>query len=110
MGLLVLPTISFAQDGYFGGLSSGGNLGVRQLRPVNIINVLNNIINWMFAILLVVAVIYIIIAAYYFVIAQGDSGKVEKGRHMVIYALIGVLIAFVAKGLIALVEQIVSSS
>jgi hypothetical protein len=66
-------------------------------------SLLDNIFNSMFIILLVVAAISIVIAGVFFVTAQGDPDKVAKARQFVLYALIGVLVAFAAKGLILLV-------
>jgi hypothetical protein len=72
--------------------------------------VLNRLTNWMFVILMVVAVIYIIMAAFNFVTAAGDPEKVTKARNFVLYALIGVLVAFAAKGLINLISKIATGS
>jgi hypothetical protein len=59
---------------------------------------------------MVVAVIYIIMAAFNFVTAAGDPEKVTKARNFVLYALIGVLVAFAAKGLINLISKIATGS
>lgn len=67
---------------------------------------LENITNSLFAILLVVAAIAIIVAGYYFVTAAGDTEKTKKARDFVLYALVGVLVAFIAKGLVYLVDTI----
>lgn len=96
---LVFPVVALATGG-----------GVPTLQAVDVIEVLNNIVNWLFAILLVVAVIYLIIAGYYFVTSQGEPDKMSKARNMVLYALIGVLVAFVSKGLIELVRRVVMGS
>ena len=75
--------------------------------PTDVMGALNKIGSWLFAILLVVAVIYIILGAFNFVTAGGDAGKIETARNNVLYALIGVAVAFLAKALIALVRTIV---
>ncbi len=69
--------------------------------------VLNNVINWIFIILLVIAVIFILMAAYYFVTASGNPEQVTRARNFVLYALVGVLVAFMARGLVALIKAIV---
>lgn len=69
---------------------------------------LDQIVNWIFAILLVVAVIFILIAAFQFITAAGDADKVKTARNFVLYALIGVAVAFLAKGLIVFVQTIVT--
>jgi len=77
---------------------------------VNVIDVLHSITNWLFGILLIVAAIAIIIAAYFFITAAGDPDKTKTARNFVLYALIGVLVGFVAKGLVVLVGRIVGQS
>jgi len=94
VGLLVLPAVSLAQ-------------APRSAPTVSVIKVLDNIVDWLFSILLIIAVIWLIVAGYYFITAQGDPERIAKARNMVLYALIGVLIAFLARGLVLLVERIV---
>lgn len=86
--------------------------GLAQVTPTtapekDIMTLLTNIMNWLFTILLVVAAIFIIVAAYYFITASGDPEKVKTARNFVLYALIGVLVAFAARGLVKLVGTIV---
>jgi len=92
-GLLILPMICLAQ--------------VRKAPTVDVMQILDRIVDWLFTILLIIAVIWLILAAYYFVTAQGDPDRISKARNMVLYALIGVLVAFAARGLVLLIERIV---
>jgi hypothetical protein len=73
---------------------------------IDFLGALNAITNWLFSILLIVAAIFIIIAGYYFVTASGDPEKTSKARNFVLWALIGVLVGFLAKGLVILVGVI----
>jgi succinate dehydrogenase/fumarate reductase cytochrome b subunit len=59
--------------------------------------------NWLFTILLIVVVIMIIVAAYIFVTAAGNPDRVAKARNLLMYALIGLGVAMIARGIIALV-------
>lgn len=98
LSFLVLPAI---------GLTAGEDL----IEPpdVKILGqggVLDQIINYLFTILLIVAVIFIIIAGFYFVTGVGDPEKYTKARMMLLYALIGVLVAISAKGLVILIVKI----
>jgi hypothetical protein len=86
--------------------------GLAQVTPTtapekDIMVVLGNILNWMFTILLIVAAFFIMIAAFNFITAAGDPEKVKTARNFVLYALIGVLVAFAAKGLVKLIGTIV---
>jgi phosphoglycerol transferase MdoB-like AlkP superfamily enzyme len=92
LSLLVLPVL----------------VGAEEVAPeVDVMEVMDSIINWLFSILLIIAAIFIIIAAYLFVTAMGDADKTKTARNFVLYALIGVLVAFCAKGLVELVRTIV---
>lgn len=71
------------------------------------LGVLERIIDWLFYILLVVAALAIVIAGYLFVTAAGDADKVSKARNFIIYAIIGIIIAFLARGLIYFVGRVV---
>ncbi len=73
---------------------------------IPITDLLDNVTNWLFSILLVTAAIFIIIAGFYFVTASGDPDKTKKARDFVLYALIGVLVGFAARGLVYLVGTI----
>jgi len=107
ISLLVVPAVASAQN-WLEDLFGIGGSSPATAPETDVMKVLDSITDWLFAILLIVAAIAIIIAAYFFVTATGDPDKVKKARDFVLYALIGVLIALVAKGLVALVGRIVA--
>jgi len=82
--------------------------GPPEMTGTQTMEVITKIVNWLFAFLLVFAVIFIIIAGFQFVTAGGDPEKVKTARQSVIYAIIGLAIAFLARGITALVERIVT--
>lgn len=100
IGMLILPVVSFAKK-----VAPKGDSEVKVAPNIGVVTALNNIANWLFTILLAVAVVYIIIAAFKFVTAGGDSDKVNKARDDVMYAMIGIAVAILAKGLVALVQK-----
>jgi len=71
------------------------------------IDVLDTVMKYVYAVFLVVAVICFIIGGFYFITSAGDPEKVGKGRSFVLYGVIGVIIAVLARGLIALAKLIV---
>lgn len=103
INLLLVPTIGLAQT-----TGSGGEHGIEApgQEDVEMMDVIESITNWLFVILLIVAAIFIIIAGYFFITAMEDPDKVARARLFVLYALIGVLIGFAAKGLVVLIERI----
>ncbi|HHE67620.1 MAG TPA: hypothetical protein ENL33_00965 [Candidatus Parcubacteria bacterium] len=102
-GLLSLPLLTLAQP--LEVLAAAPNNRVNN--NVDVMEVLGNIVDWIFSILLVFAAIMIVVAAFYFVTAQGNPDQVTKARNFVLWALIGVLVAFLARGLVNFVGKIV---
>jgi len=73
---------------------------------LDILTILENVVDWLFTILLIVAAIFLVIAAFNFITASGDPEKVASARNFVLYALIGVAVAVAARGLIAFVRMV----
>jgi len=73
---------------------------------VDILEVLNQIINWVFAIFLGIAVLFIILAAFQFLTAGGDSSKVSAARDKLLYAAIGIAVAFLSRAIVPIVSGI----
>ncbi|KKQ77486.1 MAG: hypothetical protein US98_C0003G0008 [Parcubacteria group bacterium GW2011_GWC1_38_6] len=93
IGLLSMPTLGLAQN-----WSNLPNVGVE--------NAFSNVTGWAFIILLMLAVFFIIVGGYYWVTAGGDAAKIGVARNYLIYALIGVAVAFMARGLVAFVNTV----
>lgn len=68
---------------------------------------LNDLFNILFLGIMFVAVVYIIIAAYNYLSASGDPKKVDKANHMLLYAVIGVIVAVLAKNIPRIAADIV---
>jgi len=59
--------------------------------------------NWMFGILLFLAVIFIIYAAFLYLTSGGVEEKTKQAKDYIIYAVIAIAVAILAKGIIALI-------
>ena len=70
---------------------------------------INNIMNWFFVIVLIVAVIFLLWAGFLFITAGGDPDKVNTARQNVMYAMVGVAVAVLAKGIVSLVQGLVAA-
>jgi len=99
ISFLSIPVLALAQQP--GPVTAPGWL------TYNVVQTLDSVSNYLFGFLLVIAAIAIIIAAYFFVTAAGDPDKTKTARNFVLYAVIGVLVGFLAKGLVMLVSFIV---
>ena len=100
--ILSIPVLALAQGG-----GQPGPVVAPGWNTYGVINTLDSVSNYLFGFLLVAAAIAIIIAAFFFVTAAGDPDKTKTARNFVLYAVIGVMVAFLAKGLVMLVSYIV---
>ena len=70
------------------------------------LGVIDYVLNLIFGIFLVIASICLIIGGFHFIMSGGDPEKVGTGRNFVLYGIIGVIIAVLARGIIALARYI----
>ncbi|MDO8470166.1 MAG: hypothetical protein Q7S84_04115 [bacterium] len=75
----------------------------------DLIRVINTAADWLFGILLSLAVIFVIFAAYRFLNAAGDPKSLETAKMTILYAIVAVVVAVLAKTLIGLVDSFFSS-
>ena len=66
---------------------------------------LERITNALFFILITVAVISIIIGAFMFLTAQGEEDKIKTGRQQILYAVIAVVVAIFARGIVDFIRR-----
>lgn len=64
--------------------------------------------DYIFVAILVVAILLILIAAWGFLTAAGNPDKVTSARNTLIYAMIGVAVAFLAKVLVRVIAAIMA--
>jgi len=94
ISLLALPVVALAQE----------EIPETITTPQDIIDIIETVANWFFAILIAVALIFILIAAYQFLTSGGDPARVGAARQSLLYAIIGIAIAFLARGIVMLVR------
>ena len=70
---------------------------------------LGKVTDGLFVVLTVMAALTIVFAGYIFLTAGGDPEKVKKAREFVLYALIGVAVAFSARALVGLAHWMVGA-
>jgi len=66
-------------------------------------SVLTRAINWFFGIVIMIAAIMLISAGFTYVTSAGNADKMKTALNTLIYALVGVAIALLAKGLVFLI-------
>jgi len=82
----------------------------RPLENIDVMRLLRTILNIIFTIFLTVAAIFIVIGGFYFVTAQGDPEQIKKARNMVLYALIGVVVAVISRGIVTWLQTTIQST
>ncbi|MBI2642612.1 MAG: hypothetical protein HYW97_02095 [Candidatus Wildermuthbacteria bacterium] len=75
-----------------------------------VLDLINLVASWVFAIFVAVSIIFIVMGAFEFVTAQGDPAKITKARQSLIYAVIGIVLALIAVGLPFVIRNIVVGS
>lgn len=102
IGLLILPTIGLTQS------RPTTTTDIKKVpQDVHPLKVLERIVDVVFTILLIFAALMIVVAGFYFITASGDTEKVKTARNFVLYALIGVIVAFLARGLIWFIDNVI---
>ena len=71
-----------------------------------LLNTFNGIIDWMFAILVILSVFFTILGAFRMITAGGKSENVTEGKNYILYAAIGLAVAFIARALPGVVKAI----
>ncbi len=99
--VLVLPLIGL----WLGAPILGAAASEEDLPDADVIDTLENIADWLYYILLGAAVVFIVIGGIYYATAQGDPEKIKKAGNSILYALVGVVVASLAKGLVTLIQK-----
>lgn len=94
-GFVPLPGPSFPTPAALGGEAAG------------IEAILNRVVNWLFALLLLLASLFIIIAAYKYLTAAGDPEKAKEATKMITYAIIAIIVGFLARAIVFIVKELI---
>jgi len=103
--LIAMPVFGAIGDtdvGPVGVIPAAGN--------INIWTLLTKALNWFFNIVIIIAAILIVSAGYRYMTAGGDETKVKSAMNNLIFALVGIGVAVLAKGLIYIVSQFVTGT
>lgn len=84
-------------------LGSNPNCSKTPANSISINDVIRTVVNLLSFFVGLAAVIMIIVSGYKYVTAGGDSNKVSNAKNTLIYALIGLVVAALAQGLVKFV-------
>lgn len=74
--------------------------------PLELLELIETFADWLFSALIILASLFIVWGGFEYVTAGGDDTKVTSARSKIKNALIGVIVAVAAKGLVAVVRSI----
>jgi len=76
----------------------------------SVTDIIGNLIDFLLTIALIICPLMIVIGGFFFITAAGDPAKANKGRQIMLYALIGLVIILISKGLVAAVQKAVGAA
>lgn len=111
--LVLVPTVASAQWGQYSNTPANTLNTVRTgagMTDLTFGEIINNVLQWLIAILGIGAIISFVIAGILYLTAGGDEAKTEKAKGMMTYAIIAVVVALVGFIAIRLVATLVGTS
>jgi len=77
------------------------------LKYNSIEEIIENVTDFIFSIGVVLIPLMIIIGGFFIVTSAGDSGKLEKGKKIIIWTIIGTIFVVFSKGLYYIVKSVI---
>jgi hypothetical protein len=102
--LLTLGLLAGAAPAFAQGNLQGPPPGITSFQ--GFIDVFDRIIQWLFIVLMILAVIFIILAAFSYLTAGGEEEKVKSAHQKIIYAVVAIAVAFLARGVQYVVSEL----
>lgn len=112
MGAFALvPAATVSAAGALDGVcANNGDTGVceenAKSENANTNDLVGNIVNTLLFIIGGISVVMVIVGGFLYVTSQGDSGSVSKAKNTVLYAIIGLIVAFLAYAIVNWVFQL----
>ena len=88
--------------------ANGASVPIETYGMCCLINTVYSITDWIFYILMAFVGIMIVMGAFYIITAAGAPDKVKQGRDYILYAVIGMVIAFFARAIPTIVKGLVA--
>ena len=70
----------------------------------------NRIVGYFFIGIIIIASLYILYAAYLYLTSEGSDDKVESARKALTYAIVGVVVAFSVRAIMAIVKSFLGTN
>lgn len=108
-----LPTLALISLALLVGGSASALIStspIEQPPEVDVFVTIARIGNLLFTFLIVVAAVMLVIAGVLFVTAAGSETQITRARNMLLYALLGIVLAVLARGLVTLLRTYLGGS
>ena len=86
-------------------LSTGTATAQEYTPPEDLVSAIDKIVNMLFTFLIIIAVVLFIWGGIVIVSSGGDAEKVTQGRNIILYAVVGLVVAFLSKAFAAFIER-----
>ncbi len=80
-------------------------LGQEIESAADVIQIIVNITNFIWSVFMIITVIAFLVAGFFYITAAGDPNKVARANKMVLYSIIGVVVALLSGGMVALIQS-----
>jgi len=104
IGLLLLGNVAIGQVAQIPGIQQTGPTTVGGL-----VDIMRNIVRWVYIIFFILAVMFIIFAAFSYLTAGGDPEQVSKAKSRIIYAAVAIAVALLAVGFEVIIRNFLAS-
>ena len=104
IGLLLLGNVAIGQVAQIPGIQQTGPTTVGGL-----VDIMRNIVRWVYIIFFILAVMFIIFAAFSYLTAGGDPEQVSKAKSRIIYAAVAIAVALLAVGFEVIIRNFLVS-
>lgn len=74
-----------------------------------LIDVIVTIAQWMFGILMALSIVFILYAAFLYVISQGNEERIKTAKTVLIYAVVGLVVAVLAGGISVVIQDFIGN-
>ncbi|MBZ9573062.1 hypothetical protein KJA17_02695 [Patescibacteria group bacterium] len=69
---------------------------------------IDNIVQFIFWIAVVLAPLMILVGAFYFITAAGDPKRVETGKKIILWTIVGLAIILFSRGIISIIRSVLA--
>lgn len=110
---MVFPVIIMLLVGLTSIVNGQTNIpGVSQVGPQTVsgvVDILRNVVRWIYIIFFIIAVMFILFAAFNYLTAGGEAEKITTAKNQLIYAIVAIVVALLAVGFEVIIRNFLSS-